>query len=130
MFSTVSETEDTKKYGPLTDNLVKEALRKDKGEAALLVSWRCEDFTKKGDNYACVVTSIKVEYKENEQGEPRQVSYVAKITHQIVGVMAELMNDVFLKEGAAFGEILPAVNQVLKDLNMDAIRLVEGLEVD
>ncbi|XP_050727369.1 uncharacterized protein LOC127004088 isoform X2 [Eriocheir sinensis] len=122
----VTETEDTKKYVPLTDNLVREALRKDKGEAALLVSWRCEDFTKKGDNYACFVTSVNVKYKENGQGEPRQVSYVAKIAHQMTGSMTELMNEVFHKEGTCFNEILPAVNEALKELHMDSIRTAKG----
>lgn len=111
-----------KKYGPLTDNLVREALKKDKGEAALLVSWRCEDFTKKGDNYACFVTSVKVNYKENGHEEPRQVSYVAKIAHQLSGILTELMNEVFQKEGTCFNEILPAVNELLEELHIDSIR--------
>lgn len=117
----MSET-DTKKYDPLTEDLVCEALRKDKGKEAQLISWKCEDFTKKGDNYASFVTSVKVEYKEKGLGEPRQVSYVAKISHQIAGPIAQTMNDVFRREGASFTEILPAVNEVLKELHMDAIR--------
>ncbi|XP_050727759.1 uncharacterized protein LOC127004243 isoform X1 [Eriocheir sinensis] len=123
---TVSETKDTERYAPLTQDLVREALRKDKGEAAQLVSWRCKDFTNKGDNYACFVTSVSVQYKEEGQAEPRQVSYVAKIAHQVKSVMNSLMNEVFLKEGANFTEILPAANEALKELHMDPIRTAKG----
>ncbi|XP_050727767.1 uncharacterized protein LOC127004245 isoform X2 [Eriocheir sinensis] len=122
----MSETENTKLYWPLTEDLVLEALRKDKGEAAQLVLWRCKDFTKKGDNYVCFVTSVSVEYKEEGQAEPRHVSYVAKIAHQMKGGMTKMRNDVFLKEGASYIEILPAANEALKELHMDAIRTAKG----
>lgn len=121
-FSAVSETEDIKKYGPLTDDLLREGLKKDKGEAAQLVSWRCEDFTKLGDNYATFVTSVKIEYKEKGQGESREVSYVTKIAHQLTGSMNNITSMVFHREGASFIEILPAVNEALKEVHMDAIR--------
>lgn len=122
-FPAVTEMED--KYEPLTEDIVREALWKDKGVEAQLVSWRCQDFTKEGDNYTSFVTSVIVEYKENGQGELQHVSYVAKIAKQSKGCMAKLMHESFLMEFATFNEILPATNEILKDLHMEAIRWVE-----
>lgn len=118
--------DDTKKYEPLTEDLVLEALRKDKGEDAQLVSWKYKDFTKKGDNYACFVTGVEVQYKDEEHGAPMGVTYVAKLSHQITSSFADMMNEVFQKEGACFLEILPKVNEVLRELHIDGIRTAKG----
>ncbi|KAK8407281.1 hypothetical protein O3P69_002085 [Scylla paramamosain] len=118
--------DDTKKYEPLTEDLVREALRRDKGEDAQLVSWKYKDFTKKGDNYACFVTSVEVQYKEEEHGASMEITYVAKLAHQIASPLTELMNEVFQKEGTCFMEILPKMNEVLKELDIDSIRTAKG----
>ncbi|KAG0728017.1 hypothetical protein GWK47_003882 [Chionoecetes opilio] len=125
----VAEAEDTtKKYGPLTDDLLRNTLRKDKGDAAELVSWKCEDFTKKGDNYASFVTSVKVQYREAKEGALKEASYVAKIAHQMEmeTKFRSIMNEVFEKEGCCFLEILPKMNQAMRELHLDAIRTAEG----
>ncbi|KAG0697285.1 hypothetical protein GWK47_026362 [Chionoecetes opilio] len=127
--SYLAEAEDTtKKYGPLTDDLLRNTLRKDKGDAAELVSWKCEDFTKKGDNYASFVTSVKVQYREAKEGALKEASYVAKIAHQLEmeTKFRSITNEVFEKEGCCFIEILPKMNQAMRELHLDAIRTAEG----
>ena len=118
----MAEVEDDTKYEPLTESLIWEALRNDKGKNARLVSWKYKDFTKKGDNYACFVTSVDVQYKEEEHEESMEVTYVAKLAHQIASSFKEMMNEVFQKEGTCFMEIIPKLNEVLKELHIDSIR--------
>ena len=44
----------------LTDELVEAAIRREYGDDSSLIEYKVEDFTKKGDNFASVVTSVKV----------------------------------------------------------------------
>ena len=119
----MAEADDsTKKYKPLTEDLVRKTLRQDKGKGAQLVSWEYKDFTKKGDNYACFVTSVKVQYKDEEQRSSGEITYVGKIAHQMESAFADLMNEVFQKEGTCFIEIMPQINDALLELQLDGIR--------
>ncbi|MPC88588.1 hypothetical protein E2C01_083503 [Portunus trituberculatus] len=58
----------------VTENHVRAALIADKGAAARLTSYKVVDFTKKGDNYACVVSSVEVKYELD--GQSCEVVYV------------------------------------------------------
>ncbi|RXG50985.1 hypothetical protein Avbf_16118, partial [Armadillidium vulgare] len=49
-----------KSYELVTDQLVKEALEADKGKNVELLSFEIKEFTKFGDNFTCVVTSVVV----------------------------------------------------------------------
>ncbi|KAG7157395.1 putative Ecdysteroid kinase-containing protein 20 [Homarus americanus] len=64
-------------YSQVTDEKIQAALTADKGPGAKLVSWQVKDFTKKGDNYACIVTSVIVQY--TLEGAQHETTYVAKI---------------------------------------------------
>ncbi|XP_045114832.1 uncharacterized protein LOC123506650 [Portunus trituberculatus] len=58
----------------VTEDQVRAALTTDKGAAAQLTAWKVVDFTKKGDNYASVVTSVEVKYELD--GKSSEVAYV------------------------------------------------------
>ena len=44
---------------------VEKVLKTDKGPDALLKSFKVEDFTTKGDNYACIVACVVVQYEKS-----------------------------------------------------------------
>ena len=91
-------------------------LRNDKGPDAKLDSFKVEDFTKKGDNYACVVTSIIVEYTQN--GKPNQTSYVVKLNPCYgEGLSSAVINPIFKGETGFYKLILPELNKLLKASN-------------
>lgn len=112
--------EEETKYKHLTDQIIGDALSADKGPDAQLVSWHAKDFTKKGDNYACIVTSVIVQYKLD--GALQEKTYVAKLSRNIKAAgMKDMMNLVFVKEGTCFQEILPEMNKVLRQMGSPEI---------
>ena len=115
-FLSVADTASAEKLTPqdtITEESVKKVLAADKGNDVHLKSWKVVDFTKKGDNYACVVTSVEVKYSgENE--EEHSVTYVVKLNAQVsFAGMPDFSPVLFQKEGRFYQEIAPAVNQVL-----------------
>ncbi|RXG55583.1 hypothetical protein Avbf_14429, partial [Armadillidium vulgare] len=58
----VSETETVleKAYELITEDLVKEALEKNKGQDAKLISFHLKPFTKKGDNFLSIIVSVEI----------------------------------------------------------------------
>ena len=95
-------------------------LRNDKGTNAKLKKITIKDFTKKGDNYGCIVTSVNVSYIEN--GLDKETSYVAKLNpRRSAGFdKSKLM---FKKEIGFYTEILPLLNEELKGVNEPALRI-------
>ena len=87
-------------------------LKSDQGVQASLDSFEIQDFTKKGDNNACVVTSILVKYTKNSR--QYEISYVVKLNPLRKGVPEGVMKVVFDKEIGFFTEILPLLNEQLK----------------
>ncbi|XP_068230081.1 uncharacterized protein [Palaemon carinicauda] len=97
----------------ITEDHVRKALHADKGTDALLKSWKVVDFTKRGDNYACVVTSVQVKYAKCE-GVESEVSYVVKLNAcRTVDSVADMSSLIFAKEGRFYSEIVPALNEEL-----------------
>ncbi|XP_045114527.1 uncharacterized protein LOC123506479 isoform X2 [Portunus trituberculatus] len=119
----------------VTEDHVRAALATDKGAAALLTTWTVVDFTKKGDNYASLVTSVEVKYELD--GNSSEVVYVVKInTGKTFG--GDNMFDLFFqKECNFFLDIAPQMNSVLKEIGHTDINvpkcfhasLEEGKEV-
>ena len=79
------------------------------------------DFTKKGDNYACVVSSVAVNYRCN--GKHLKTSYVVKINPcrgKAFGSMSELA---FIKETGFYVDLLPLLNAELIRINERPLRV-------
>ncbi|XP_068230086.1 uncharacterized protein [Palaemon carinicauda] len=112
----------------ITEEHVKEVLKCDKGSDAVLESWKVVDFTKPGDNYACVVTSVEVKYlKDNQES---QVTYVVKLNglRNLEG-FPDLTIVMFDKEGKFYQEILPALNEALISAGQEPLRLPKCFHV-
>ncbi|XP_042874594.1 uncharacterized protein LOC122254789 [Penaeus japonicus] len=101
----------------VTEEAVKETLKADKGAEAQLTSWRIEDFTKLGDNYASVVTSVVVGF--TREGTESQTSYVVKINpcHGFQN-MEKATNIGFVKETEFYGKLLPQLNSALEEAGL------------
>ncbi|CAL4079394.1 unnamed protein product, partial [Meganyctiphanes norvegica] len=109
----------------LTEENIKAALRNDKGESAELVAWEAKDFTKPGDNYAGVVTSAIVKYRQN--GEETQVTYIVKLNPMRGVEMFECFtHNQFIREGHYFTVFLPEMNELLIRFNEPPLRLAKG----
>ncbi|XP_064120747.1 uncharacterized protein LOC135225343 [Macrobrachium nipponense] len=97
----------------ITEDHVKKALIANKGIQAVLKSWKVADFTKRGDNYACEVTSVEVKYSLNDK-EECEVTYVVKLNpHRNFGDFQEVAPFFFEKEGKFYEELVPALNEAL-----------------
>lgn len=122
-FSSVADTskEDKAKQDKVTEEKMREALRADKGPDARLLSWQIKDFTKKGDNYACIVTSVVVQYMlDNKQHE---TTYVAKVSRDMgESTMADMIIPIFKREGTCLSQIVPSMNKIMKDIGQKEIR--------
>lgn len=112
----------------ITEEHVKEALKSDKGGDALLKSWKVVDFTKPGDNYACIVTSVEVSYLKND--EDCEVTYIVKLNslRNLEGFL-ELTPVMFEKEGKFYQEILPALNEALHSAGQEPLHLPKCFHV-
>jgi len=101
-------------------------LQKDKGKHAVFNSFKIKDFTTKGDNYACIVTSVKVSFTLN--GVKEETSYVVKLNpcrgKQGFGALTEYM---FSKESEFYETILPALNDELEKMDEPSLRLPKHL---
>ena len=108
-------------YKNVTDEMVRKAVRADKGAGAKLTSWSIEDFTKKGDNYACVVTSIKGKALVSNKEE--DISYILKLNPGMSPFPSEMLAGLFKKEGTFFSEIGPILSEVLESYNQPPLRV-------
>ncbi|KAK7082821.1 hypothetical protein SK128_022980 [Halocaridina rubra] len=100
---------------------VKKVLEADKRKEAQLISYEVIDFTKRGDNYACVVSSVKVKYDLHEKQD--YVSYVVKLNpcRNFTGY-EDLTAIMFKKEAKFYADIVPELNAVLEALNQDPLK--------
>ncbi|KAK4322193.1 hypothetical protein Pmani_006992 [Petrolisthes manimaculis] len=127
-YSATMSAEATDKRDPLsfiTEQHVKSALRKDKGDEAQLLTWNINNFTEKGDNVATVVTSVVVQYHLGSQNH--QTSYIIKLNPCITAAAFSdsFMNMVFKKEVIFYEEILPDLNHMLKKAGQESLRMPE-----
>ena len=96
----------------VTEDGVRNALKAKFGEDAELNSWEIVDFTKKGDNYMCDVSSVVVNYTKSL--EKRTSSFVVKLSHN-EGLLAvnDTSADIFMKEGGFYTNIVPELDKIL-----------------
>ncbi|XP_047494063.1 uncharacterized protein LOC125042469 [Penaeus chinensis] len=106
----------------ITEEAVKEALKADKGPEAQLASWEIEDFTKKGDNYSAMVTSVKLDFAVN--GDNGSLIYIVKVNPCHGREMFDdVTHKVFLKETEFYVKLLPQLNAVLEEAGMELLAL-------
>ncbi|XP_066990859.1 uncharacterized protein [Macrobrachium rosenbergii] len=109
----------------ITEDHVKKALKADKGIQAFLKSWKVVDFTKRGDNYACEVTSVEVKYSMNNK-EDSEVTYVVKLNpHRNFGEFQEAEPFLFEKEGKFYEELVPVLNEALMSAGQKPLRFAK-----
>lgn len=98
----------------VTESNVRAALTADKGADARLTAWKVVDFTKKGDNYACIVTSVEVKYELADQSSA--VVYVVKLNPCRDDAMTEFINGIiYEKEAKFYNTLAPEMNAVLTE---------------
>ena len=89
-------------------------MKTDLGQDAKVLSWTVSDFTKPGDNFATVVTSIKV--KALVKDEEKNLSYVVKLNPCRESVQwSAMVQPLFIHEISFFTEIGPCINGYLKN---------------
>ncbi|XP_050696772.1 uncharacterized protein LOC126985666 [Eriocheir sinensis] len=121
----MSETQEPPTVTPqslVSEDRVRAALTKDKGADAEILSFEVKDFTKKGDNYACVVTSAVVRYRQGDkEGE---VTYVAKCNPcRNIAALNDFNAYMFNKEGNFYDKIVPLINAELKGIGQEPLRM-------
>ncbi|XP_066937094.1 uncharacterized protein [Macrobrachium rosenbergii] len=109
----------------ITEDHVKKALKADKGIQAFLKSWKVVDFTKRGDNYASEVRSVKVKYSTNDK-EDSEVTYVVKLNpHRNFEEFQEAEPFLFEKEGKFYEELVPVLNEALISAGQKPLRFAK-----
>ncbi|KAG7164307.1 putative Ecdysteroid kinase-containing protein 7, partial [Homarus americanus] len=119
------ETQLAKNIKPqslVTEADVKVALKADKGPDAQLSSWTVEDFTKQGDNYACVVSSVRVKF--SCQGHNSEVVYVVKLNPcRPMAFWVDVTELFFLKESKFYTTLVPELNSALTTNGQERLRV-------
>ena len=116
---------------PNTHDLVKredvqEALSADEGPKAKLISFQMKDFTCKGDNYTCVVSSVKLIFEKD--GQEQSTSYVVKLNPlRPMQAMKEMSKLLFEKEIGFYKEIVPLLNTELERLKFTPLKIPKYL---
>ncbi|XP_068230150.1 uncharacterized protein [Palaemon carinicauda] len=120
--SSTKEEEHVFSCYEITEECVKEALEEDKGRSAKLLSWKTENFTKKGDNYMTVVKSLKVKYKSDQRENEK--SYVTKtLGHNPMKAFRDITKMGFHKEAQFYSEVAPALNVQLTEVGQLPLRI-------
>ncbi|KAA0200290.1 EcKinase 7 [Hyalella azteca] len=105
----------------VTEDKVRAALLKDEGPDAKYKSFNIVDFCTKGDNYACFVTSVEVEYQLG--GVDKKVTYIAKLNHCHGTGSLEFFSDlVFIKEGKFYLEMIPDLNKMINGFGLPPLK--------
>lgn len=120
--------EKTEKVDPkslITEAHVKTALAKDKGSDAKLSSWTIHDFTERGDNFATIVTSVKVEF--TKEGKEQSETYVVKLNpcRPKVKNMSDMWAKLFLKEIGFYDELGPELSSELTAVGERGLRIAK-----
>ncbi|KAK4309907.1 hypothetical protein Pmani_018488 [Petrolisthes manimaculis] len=124
----MSEKEEVKlsPYDLIKKDYVAIALKTDKGEDAELLTYKIVDFTNKGDNYACFVTSVKAKYRQ--EGHDNIVTYIVKCNPCFNSDLFKHFSAfLFNKEAKFYNELLPVLNKQLLNIEQDKLRLATHL---
>ncbi|KAL7648247.1 UNVERIFIED_CONTAM: hypothetical protein RMT77_000153 [Armadillidium vulgare] len=110
-----------KSYELVSNELVTDALKNDKGPNAELLSWEIKPFTNKGDNYSSIVVGITVSYRKNEMDS--ECTYVAKLNPlRPLNSNTENFENSYTRETEVLNGIVEGMNNQLKQLGFDAIK--------
>ncbi|XP_069184328.1 uncharacterized protein [Procambarus clarkii] len=123
--ASVGEARAASPLDNITEAHVKTALTADKGSEADLVSWSIIDFTKEGDNFATIVTSVSVTF--SLAGKESKTSYVIKLKPPLPPgeVLSAFFSSIFKKEAEFFREILPLLNAELTTRGLGCLRMAK-----
>jgi len=106
----------------ITKEMIMEVLRKDKGSDVILKSFQIKDFTKKGDNYSCFVTSINAEYMI--EGKISSAKYIAKMNAKRgLNAGEAITASQFRQENMFYAELLPELNEILQANHQESMRV-------
>ena len=99
----------------INDEIISKILKKDKGGYFSVHSWKVIDFLKEGDNYVGYVTSIEVNYKDDNKDET--TTYIAKCnpTKEHSQDLNSIMLLVFKHEIDFLQDIAPKLSTFLVD---------------
>ena len=99
---------------------VQRALAAAEGPAAKLISFQWKNFTSKGDNYACLVSSVEVMFEKD--GQEQKTSYVVKLNQpNPVPALEKMSAIMFEKEIGFYKEIIPLLNKELEALQFSPL---------
>ncbi|KAA0200291.1 EcKinase 4 [Hyalella azteca] len=116
---------NAKAHKLVTEDKVRAALLKDKGPDAKYKSFNIVDFCTKGDNYACFVTSVEVDYQLG--GEDKKVTYIAKLNHCLAMDSFEPFSTVlFEKEVNFYQKMVPSLNETLNNIGLPPIKFASS----
>lgn len=111
-------------YSILTQELLENVVKKDLGTEWRLEEFEIQDFTKKGDNYACLVTSVICKAMLDKQ--MKQVIYIAKLNPvREITLMDDIMPELYKKEGAFLTQLSKRLNKILQDINYPQVKFPE-----
>lgn len=116
-----SENDKEYHHKYIKEQHIKATLKADKGEKAELLSWTIVDFTDVGDNYATVVTSVKVIYRL--RGKEECKSYIVKVnSDKGLPFLKPITPFLFQKESGFYEYIVPLLNEVLAEARVEPLR--------
>ena len=105
----------------ITKQDVEKVLKQDKGEEAKVKEFKYQDFTKKGDNFTCLVTRVIV---DNMIGiENYRTTYVVKINPCRSKLFKQMSEVLFRKEIGFYTKILPLLNAELQRVDEPELKL-------
>ncbi|XP_045586387.2 uncharacterized kinase-like protein D1044.1 [Procambarus clarkii] len=114
--------ESTTPHSLVTEDHVKKALLADKGSDALLESWVMEDFTKQGDNYACVVSSVRVKFSLH--GDISEVVYIVKLNPcRNIEAVEHITRLLFSKEAKFYLNLASLMSAELTAIGHEPLRI-------
>ena len=102
---------------------VEKALLAEKGDNAKLFSFHMENFTSKGDNYMCTVSSVVVTYTIDKRDDKLTTSYVVKLNPCRANNFERMGRMAFHKEIGFYSVILPFLNEELNRANEEPLRV-------
>ncbi|XP_071526467.1 uncharacterized protein [Panulirus ornatus] len=105
----------------IPDECVKAALTADKGSKAELLTWTVEDIVSEVDNYAALVTSVKVKFSLEQ--EEHNVSYVVKLSPDPKKIFGGFAEALFKKEVGFYGILSNALSSELERVGEVALRV-------
>ena len=122
------EWKNSEIYNSIVDyKSVKNAVENDLGENYSLISFKFDDFTKKGDNYASLVTSIKAKLNHNKNNSESEVTYIVKLNpKREAELWNSIENDFFIHEGEFFKTICPELNKILSSISETPLNMPQS----